>query len=406
MKSWINKNKPKIIVTLAIIMLGGLFWFVPRLFSETYEADDISRNKATEDIKKVENSYRATHIATPNPLKAIYMTSWIAGRKDLRERVLKIVRETEINAIVIDIKDDTGRISFEVNDPILKEIGSQELRIADLREFIAGLHKENIYVIGRVSSFQDPQMVRLHPEWAVKRKSDGGVWKDRKGLSWIDPGAEEMWQYLALIGRESFKAGFDEINYDYIRFPSDGDMNDITYPYSGVNGVFSKPEIIKKYFAYLVPKLKSKEFIGDKNNVPVVSADLFGMTTTASIGNDLNIGQIFENAIFYFDYVSPMVYPSHYPPHFEGYQNPNIVPYEIVKIAMDGAVSKIKALATTSPAYDYNKTRPWLQDFDYGGNYDVAEVQAQIKAVYDAGLSSWMIWDPSNRYTFGAYLPE
>ncbi len=405
MRYWIRKYRQKILAVSSLFILGAGFWFVPKFFNEIYEVDG-SIIKKSDKNNTDGDGFKATHIVIPKPVKALYMTSWIAGRPDLRERVLNIIYETEVNSVVIDIKDDTGRISFQVYDPTLIKVGSEELRIADLREFIKRLHERGVYVIGRVSSFQDPHMVKLHPEWAVKRKSDGGIWKDRKGLSWIDPGTKEMWEYLALIGRESYRAGFDEINYDYIRFPSDGDMTNIAYPYSGTGGTFSKPEIVKNYFAYLVPKLKSPEFIGDGKNVPIVSADLFGMTTTASVGNDLNIGQVFENAIYYFDYVAPMVYPSHYPPHFEGYVNPNTVPYEIVKTAMDGAVSKIQSLATTSPAYDYKKVRPWLQDFDYGGEYGVAEVQAQIKATYDAGLDSWMIWDPNNKYTRGAYLDE
>lgn len=383
------------------LIFAILIFILPRLTGEKYESDVLSAQADTEAGTAVEK-FVPTHLKTPEPLKAVYLTSWVAGRKDLRERVVNLIRETELNAVVIDIKDDTGRISFEVSDEELKKTGAEELRIADLREFIAMLHAEDVYVIGRVSSFQDPYMVKLHPEWAVKRKSDGGVWKDRKGISWIDAGAKPMWEYLALIGRESYHAGFDEINYDYIRFPSDGNMDDIAYTWSAG---LAKPAVLKEYFAFITAKLKDPVFIGSAD-VPVVSADLFGMTTTASAGFDLGIGQVFETAIYYFDYVAPMVYPSHYPLNFNGYANPNTAPYEIIKIAMDGAVSKISALASTSPRYDYKKTRPWLQDFDYGGNYDVAEVRAQIKATYDAGLTSWMVWDPSNKYTRGAYLDE
>ena len=388
--------------------VGGFFVIlaiisVPKLFSEKYESNILSVRTIGPNGEVIPEVVKTSHLETPVPVKAVYMTSWIAGRKDLRERVVKLVQETEINAVVIDIKDDTGRISFGVYDPELKNIGSEEIRIADLREFIASLHAQGVYVIGRVSSFQDPYMVKLHPEWAVKRKSDGGVWKDRKGISWIDAGAKPMWDYLALIGRESYNAGFDEINYDYIRYPSDGNMDDIAYSWSATT---TKPLVIKGYFSYITSKLKDPDFIGNKKSVPVVSADLFGMTTTAKDGFDLGIGQVFEDAIYYFDYVAPMVYPSHYPPNFEGYADPNKVPYEIIKIAMDGAVSKIQALASTSPRYDYKKTRPWLQDFDYGGNYDVVEVRAQIKATYDAGLTSFMMWDPGNHYTRDAYLKE
>jgi len=127
----------------------------------------------------------------------------------------------------------------------------------------------------------------------------------------------------------------------------------------------------------------------------VLSADLFGMVTTNS--DDLNIGQILEYAAPYFDYISPMVYPSHYPRGFNGWQNPNNYPYEVVNFSMSKAVEKL-VNASTSPL----KLRPWLQDFDYGGDYDIPEVKAQIQATYDAGLTSWMLWSASNRYTRGA----
>lgn len=176
----------------------------------------------------------------------------------------------------------------------------------------------------------------------------------------------------------------------------------------------------------------------------MLSADLFGMTTTNT--DDLNIGQVLEKAAPYFDYIAPMVYPSHYPPRFNGWDNPNKYPYEVIKFSMDEAVKRFLATSTavamrgteplstpksggdaatgqastsqavaTKPSgpllypkevWDKLKLRPWLQDFDYGGNYDIAEVKAQITAVYDAGLTSWMLWAPSNRYTKGALLPE
>jgi hypothetical protein len=398
----LSKTIKYILLTIGVFALSlALYIYLPLLFAVDYEADILSVSVDAEgEPLVIAPVFVASHIDTPESVKAVYMTSWIAGRKDLRERVLNLIYTTELNAIVIDIKDDTGRISFEIENPELKAYGSEEIRIADLRDFIADLHSKGIYVIGRISAFQDPYMTNRHPNWAVKRESDGGIWRDRKGLSWIDAGNREMWHYLALIGEESHNAGFDELNYDYVRYPSDGNMQDISFPHTAGK---VKSDVMKDFFAYITGRLKSSDNPNLKS-VPVVSADLFGMTTTASYGFDLGIGQIFEDAIYYFDFVAPMVYPSHYPPNFNGYPDPNKVPYEIIKIAMDGAVSKINALATTSPNYNIKKIRPWLQDFDYGGNYDVFEVRAQIRATYDAGLNSWMVWDPGNRYTRGAYL--
>ncbi|HEY4503500.1 MAG TPA: putative glycoside hydrolase [Candidatus Paceibacterota bacterium] len=325
-----------------------------------------------------------THIATPNSLKALYMTSWVGGNEKLRNNLVRIIDETELNAIVIDIKDYTGRISFLVEDPSLKKIGSAESRIKDIKEFIGMLHDKGIYVIGRISSFQDSYLVRRHPEYAVKNKK-GDVWKDFKGVSWLDAGGHQVWDYLSAIGNEAYSVGFDELNFDYIRFPSDGNMEDISYPYS--NGKI-RSEVIKDFFVYIDEAFRPK-------GIPI-SVDLFGMTTSNK--DDLGIGQILENALAHFDYVSPMVYPSHYPPNFNSWKNPAEKPYETVFYAMSKGYARA-VLASTTPM----KLRPWLQDFSINGTtYTPQMIRQQIQAVYDVGLPSWMLWNASNVYTASA----
>lgn len=378
-------------------ILGGVFFFgvvplfsifyivAPSFLTLTYKSEKAEAT-AVESIALKEPP--VTHIETPEPLKAIYMSSWVAGTPSIREGLVKLIEDTELNAVVIDIKDYTGKISFEVSDTELQKIGSAEKRVSDMKEFIAWLHKKNIYVIGRIAVFQDPYMVKHRPDLAVKRKSDGAVWKDYKGISWLDASSREVWDYAVLIGRESYNLGFDELNFDYIRFPSDGNMKDISYPLSESK---QKSEVIRNFFEYLSLNLRQS---GVK-----ISADLFGMTATNK--DDLNIGQVLENALPYFDYIAPMVYPSHYPPGFNGYGDPNKYPYEVVNFSMSEAVKRTNE-ASTTPL----KLRPWLQDFDYGGNYDVKEVKAQIKATYDSGLTSWMLWSPSNKYTKGALEPR
>jgi hypothetical protein len=299
--------------------------------------------------------------------------------------------------------------------------------------------------------FQDPYLVKKYPEWAVRRVSDPDQnWKDRKGLGFIDVGARPYWDYVVELSRESHEIGFDEINYDYIRFPSDGNMKDALYTHSvGV----PKAEKVEKFFAYLTTNVRAEyasrykhvDQHGAKHSL-VLSADLFGMTATNY--DDLTIGQILERALPYFDAVAPMVYPSHYPPGFNGYANPNKNVYGVIKYSMDKAVAR--AESTRSPitalthvplyeivdkkttkevlsqngerreevvtstervrkegwyekkSYPRTNLRTWIQDFDYGGDYGPKEVRAQIQATYDAGLTSWMIWSPSNRYTIEA----
>ena len=354
---------------------------------------------------------KVVHLPTPEPLKGIYMTQCVAGTPSFREKVVKLIEETEINAIIIDIKDYTGTVSFKTGNSAIDSIGGAGCKVDDMKEFVESLHDKNIYVIGRVTVFQDPLYTKLHPELAVKRKSDGGVWKDRKGISFIDVGAKPYWDHVVAIATSSYAIGFDEINFDYIRFPSDGNMQDIAFTHTGST---TKKEMLRQFFEYLDLKLVGTGI--------VTSADIFGMTTTNT--DDLNIGQILEHALLYFDYVSPMVYPSHYPPKFNGWPDPNKVPYEIVKFSMDSAVARANFLqkeilatttiladgrvATTTPDARLVKRigplqlRPWLQDNDYPVHYTPEMVRKQIKATYDAGLTSWMLWDPANTYTRAA----
>ena len=338
-----------------------------------------------------EKVFVATHIKTPEPVKAVYITSWVAGMSEQRDRIMALVDETEINAVVIDIKDYSGKLAFQIDNALVAEVGSAENRILDIRELIAELHEKNIYVIGRISVFQDPHYAQKYPGQAVQKASDRSVWRDRKGLSFVDPSSRAFWEYIVEVSKESYKNGFDELNYDYIRFPSDGDMNDIYYPLSEERLVadppLGKPIIIENFFAYLHEKMGGKG--------AALSADLFGMTTTSL--NDLNIGQVLERAAPYFDFIAPMVYPSHYPPSFIGIANPAAHPYEVVKYSMDEAARRLVAASSTP-----RKLRPWLQDFDLGTTYTADMVRAQKKAVYDAGLSSWMLWNSANTYTRGA----
>jgi hypothetical protein len=348
------------------------------------------------------------HQKTPEAVKAIYMTACVAGTPSFRAKLLKLANETEINSIIIDIKDYTGTVSFPIDDPEFESNIGTGCRVRDMADFIETLHENNIYVIGRVTAFQDPQMTKVHPDWAVKKLSDKNVvWKDRKGLSFVDAGSKPMWQYLVNLSKASYEIGFDEINFDYIRFPSDGDMKDIYFPYSNdilINNIArsavgtstlavksGKSIVLLSFFEFLNQSFKDTGII--------TSADLFGMTATNY--DDLNIGQVLEDALMNFDYVAPMVYPSHYPTGFNGYKDVNAHPYDIVKLSMDVASKRATAIGI-SPL----KIRPWLQDNDYPVPYTPAMVRAQIQATYDAGLTSWMLWDAGNTYTQSALLAQ
>ncbi|MCA9353373.1 hypothetical protein KC842_00685 [Candidatus Nomurabacteria bacterium] len=368
------------------IKLDGLIAINQKSEAETslIESDVEAKVEVEEEPKKV-----ASHIETPDSMKAVYMTSWVAGTPSIRNSVISLVERTEVNSIIIDIKDYTGKVAFQIDDEVIQEIGSTENRIRDIESLIEELHSKNIYVIGRVAVFQDPHIVKVWPEEAVKKASDkNSVWKDRKGISWIDAGSERVWDYTYRIAKGSYDLGFDEINFDYIRFPSDGDMKDIYYPVSEGK---VKSEVMNSFYTFIGDKLRA-------DGIPS-SADLFGMTTTNT--DDLNIGQILEDGLRNFDYVCPMVYPSHYPDTWHGFPKPAEVPYDVVYIAMKSAVDRAIAIGKSA-----ENLRPWIQDFNLGATYTADMVRAQITATYDAGIDSWLIWDPANTYTEKALEPS
>ena len=338
----------------------------------------------TTSNQKEEPKLVVTHKKTPTVVKAVYMSSWVAATKNIRERLINNLAGTEINSIVIDVKDYSGAVSMDINT---KTAGQLSGRVKDLAEFVDYLHQKNYYVIGRISVFQDNLLSRQRPDLALKRLDNGALWTDRKGIAWLDVSAPEVWDYTIAVAKEAHRLGFDELNFDYIRFPSDGNTSNVAYPYSRLS-VDTRAEALRKFFVYLNAKMKEID--------APISADVFGMVATNT--DDLGIGQVLENAIPYFDYVAPMVYPSHYPPGFLNYKNPASVPYEIVKHSLGVAVTRVVA-----QGYSPLKLRPWLQDFDLGADYTAEMIKAQKRAVYDAGLTSWMMWDPANIYTVGAY---
>lgn len=349
--------------------------------------EKITSDKETEEpqLEKKE----IDHIKTPEHVRAVYISSWVAGGTKTIAPIIKLIDTTELNAIVIDVKDSTGKISFPIDNKNVSKYGASENRIRDIETLIETLHNKNIYVIGRISVFQDPHLAKLHPELSLKSKTTGEPWKDRKGLSFLDPTNKEVQQYIVDIAQSTYELGFDEVNFDYIRYPSDGNIKDIDY---NIEAGSNRADNIEKFFKYLNAELK-------KNPDIIMSADLFGLTT--EVRDDLGIGQVWEKALPYFDYLSPMVYPSHYSSAQSGFKNSSEHPYEIVNKALIAAVKK-----TTNANEDIEKIRPWLQDFDLGSTYTKDKVRAQMKAVYDNKLDSWMLWDPRNKYTPEALLLE
>lgn len=417
---------------LAFGAIAVSYTAIPQLTALEYAPNGVRETVAEQGNEPAETEREDTreaiaHVPLPEQVKAIYMTSCVAGTPSFRQQLVSLIETTELNSVIIDIKDYSGTISFPPSSEAWQPAWQNaRCGTSDMKEFIADLHERDIFVIGRITVFQDPFHATRHPEQAVKR-TDGSVWKDYKGLSFIDVAAQTYWDHIVELSVDSYNIGFDELNFDYVRYPSDGNMQDIRFEHTeGSEYPGDKQANLEAFFVYLEETLSDEarydtyrhENTGRASSTPWTSADLFGMTTTNT--DDLSIGQVIERAAPHFDFIAPMVYPSHYPNSFLGLGNPNDYPYRVVHHAMAAGVERMTSSTTVvagfqherigtstpamykKPVYEPTKLRTWIQDFDYGGDYDANDVRAQIQASYDAGVMDFMIWAPSNIYTRGA----
>ena len=416
-----RKNKTVFLAGGLTLISGASFLFFvaapfgPIVYDRSLFESGAAASGAVASEGEIPPAFVVTHMPTPESVQGIYMTQCVVGTPSLRDNLVTFIRETSLNSVVIDIKDYSGSIAFKTGDPLFAGAELATCGARDMREFIGKLHDDGVYVIGRITVFQDPYYTKIHPEFAVKRASDASaVWKDHKGLAFVDVGARQFWDYIIALSKYSFAIGFDELNFDYIRYPSDGNMKDAYYSHSSGK---KKEAALEEFFVHLSHALTSESSASDAAEGawrPTISADLFGMVTTNT--DDLNIGQVLERALPYFDYIDPMVYPSHYPKGFNGYANVNEHSYDIIHFSLGRAQERAIAATTTvlsfvsvpiasttpqlyqKPAYSASKIRPWLQSFDYPVPYTPAMVEAQIQATRDLGLSSYLFWDPANKY--------
>lgn len=336
------------------------------------------------DLPEPEKAPASTQGPTqPGTFKAtgIYSTAWVTGSPQRFEELIRFIKSTKMNAIVIDIKDDTGMISYPSEVPLAREIGATSKRIANLKELLTRLKQENIYPIARQVVFKDPLLAAKHPEIAVKNHN-GGLWRDRKGMVWVDPHSKQVWQYNLDIAKEAITMGFAEIQFDYVRFLSDGKISEAVYPFSKGE---AKEDVIRNFLVYTKQAINSL-------GVPL-AADIFGLVLT--FPHDNNIGQKLEKLAEGVDIICPMVYPSHYPRGSFQFDLPDLHPYEVVNRAIKDGLARVPLTKV--------KYRPWLQDFNLGSTYGRAQVQAQIQALRDNGIDEYLIWNPSNRYDASKY---
>ncbi len=319
--------------------------------------------------------------------QALYLSSFGLGARSIREPMICLLRETELNALVIDIKGDRGWIAYPSSVALAQEIGVQKVipaRNAD--EIIRSLKSMGVYLIARIVVFKDNPLALAKPSFAVKT-SGGGLFRDRQHLAWADPFQPEVWSYNLDIAEEAARKGFDEIQFDYVRFP---DARGLVF--SKPNNRENRVQAISGFFRAARKRLAP-------HNV-FLAGDIFGYVCWNP--GDTEIGQQIETIVHDVDYVCPMLYPSGFQFGIPGYRKAAAHPYEIVKLSLDKAFSRTNV--------DKRHFRPWLQAFrDYAFDrrvYGPQEIRTQIRAAEEFGSDGWMLWNPHNVYPSAGFRPK
>lgn len=395
-------------------------------------------------------------------VKGIYVTGAMAGTSGMDD-LIALVDRTELNTMVIDVKNDDGRVVYEMDTPMVSEIGSSKKLVSDMPGLIQKCKEHDIYLIARIVAFKDPFLAENRTDLALHDES-GNLFRDSSGLAWVNPYKEEVWKYLLEIAEEAVAIGFDEIQFDYIRFATDSGMKNVDFGPEAEGK--SREAVITEFVEYASERLHSQ-------GIPV-SADVYGIVIDSELDASL-VGQNYYEMSKYLDYISPMVYPSHYGPGNLGLAVPDAQPYETIYRSMsasrkvlaglegpeeeveavsgndiplktedvsgndvpqDAAAESVGVVSQETAAVSGNgavsagartelpdpkemepaeeiraQVRPWLQDFtatwvDGHITYGPEEIRAQIQAVYDAGYEEWILWNAANRYTEGGLLPE
>ena len=318
------------------------------------------------------------------PSKGVYLSYYGVGDRTIQGRVFGLLDRTELNTVVIDVKGDRGFIPYESRIPLARSAGAMgRVRVPGFDDLLAGLKAKAVHTVARVVVFKDDVLARYRPEWAIADTTTGSPWRDNERLAWIDPFHEDAWAYPIAVAREAALKGFDEIQFDYLRFPSDGRL--AAARYSRASTVQSRVQAIARFLAQARLAL-----------APVGAAlaiDVFGYT--AFNPDDTGVGQCIEELAPLVDVLCPMAYPSAYHVGIPGFRDPLAHPYEVVL----ETVRRIRGRCAQASV----QVRPWIQDFrDYAfdrRSFGVPEIRAQMRGALDGGATGWMLWNPGNRYT-------
>ncbi len=313
-------------------------------------------------------------------VRGLYVNRFAAQSLKRMRQLIAMADSTEVNALVIDVKDEFG-LNIASSDTSVERNAGKAGVIPNVRLLLDTLRAHKILAIARIVVFKDSVTARVHPEWTI-RKQDGTPWHDKKGITWVNPFHTELWDYNIKVAEEAVRLGFGEVQFDYIRFPE---------PYKSLPPQVFPGQGSRVKEQALADFLKLAHSRLGKLGVRT-TADIFGLVTT--VPGALEVGQRFELMAPAADVVLPMVYPSHYPPGSFGIPRPNADPYKTVFIAIEKAHQREAALGLSG-----ERVRPWLQAFTLGKPpYGPEEIREQKRAVYDAGYDGWVLWHPGSKY--------
>lgn len=435
--------------------------------SEAVTESVIESVGTAESVESIESVEQETEPEEERPervkVKGIYVTGPMAGTSNM-DALIDLVDRTELNALVIDVKNDEGRVVCEMDTPLVSEIGAVKRYVQDMPALVNKCKEKGIYLIARIVAFKDPFLAQARPEWSLHNE-DGSVFYDKDGLAWVNPYEPQVWEYLLEVSRGAVELGFDEIQFDYVRFSTDSGMKQVDF--GPLAEGKSKEEAISEFAAYAAGELHA---VG-----AAVSADVYGVVIDSEIDQRI-VGQDYLELCTVLDAISPMVYPSHYGPYNYDIPVPDAQPYDTVLAAMQASRKALAGLdpkleGASGPTVSGNETisgndaaapdagtvsgngltisgnetvsgngaaqqtqaipftaeeiasmeplpevtaavRPWLQDFTatwVAGHiqYGPRQIREQIQAVYDAGYEEWILWNAANRYTEGGlYGPD
>ena len=317
----------------------------------------------------------------PFTSKALYISFWAAGSKKVMNRIIETAKQTEINTVIIDIKNEFGNISYKTGVKLAQDIGAHKKRtVFHMDKLVQRLHDENLYVIARIVVFKDERLAKSRPEYALKDPKTLKIWRNNERLAWVDPYEEKVHEYVSDIALDAAKQGFDEINFDYIRFPLK-----LSLSYKKELNQENRITTISKFLQTVNKKLKDYNIY--------TSVDTYGYVCWNE--HDTNIGHTIKTLAQNVDYISPMLYPSGFSRGVLGYKDPTDHTYEIINRSIEVASER----NNISPL----RFKPWLQSFkDYAFDrkfFRSYEISQQIKGAENANASGWLLWNPSSKFS-------